>query len=81
MILRVRVSAVSQNRVVDQWWVVKALHIELSCILVCVAGVGAGRRLGAGGSRGMSVGWGGHVVEGGKPGVYTHPSARYGVHG
>lgn len=48
--------------------------------LVCMAGVGAGRRLGAGGGRGMSMGWGGHVEEGREPGVYTHLSARYGVH-
>lgn len=45
--------------------------------LVCVAGVGTGRRLGAGG---MSMGWGRHMEEGGEPGVYTHLSARYGVH-
>lgn len=30
----VRVSTVSQNRVVDQWRVVEALHIELRSILV-----------------------------------------------
>lgn len=28
----------------------------------------------------MGMGWGGHVEEGGVPGVYTHLSARYGVH-
>lgn len=49
--------------------------------LVCVAGVGAGRRLGAGRGGDMSMGWVGHVEEGREPGVYTHLSARYGVHG
>lgn len=48
--------------------------------LVCVAGVGTGRRLGAGWGGGMSMGWGRHMEEGGEPGVYTHLSARYGVH-
>lgn len=80
MCVSVCVSAVCQNRVVDQRWVVEALYVELGSVLVCVAGVGAGRRLGAGGGRGMSMGWGGHVEEGGEPGVYTHLSARYGVH-
>lgn len=75
------VSAVSQNGVVDQRRVVEALHVEFDSVLVCVAGVGAGRRLGAGRGRGMSMGWGGHVEEGREPGVYTHLSARYGVHG
>lgn len=29
----------------------------------------------------MSMGWGWHVEEGREHGVYTHLSARYGVHG
>lgn len=57
-----------------------SVFVASGAYLVCVAGVGAGQRLGAGGGRGMSMGWGGHVEEGGKPGVYTHLSARYGVH-
>lgn len=52
--------------------------VASSAYLMCVAGVGAGRRLGAGRGRGM--GWGVHVEEGGEPGVYTHLSARHGVH-
>lgn len=61
-------------------WVCLGSVLASSAYLVCVAGVGAGRRLGAGGGRGMSMGWGRHMEEGGKPGVYTHLSARYGVH-
>lgn len=80
MILCVRVSvcvsAVNQHGVVDQRRVVEALHVELDAILVYVAG----QRQGAGGGGGMSVGVGVHVEEGGEPGVYTHLSARYGVH-
>lgn len=57
-----------------------SVFVASSAYLVCVAGVGAGRKLGAGGGRGMSMGWGRHMEEGGEPGVYTHLSARYGVH-
>lgn len=64
--------------------VVSVVHLSVfvasSAYLVCVAGVGTGRRLGAGRGRGMSMGWGVHVEEGGEPGVYTHLSARHGVH-
>lgn len=78
----VRVSTVGQDRTADQCWVVEALDIELCCILVRVAGMGAWWWLGAGGGGDMGMGWGGHVEEGGQAaGVYTHLAARYGVHG
>lgn len=57
-----------------------SVFVASSAYLVCVAGVGAGQRLGAGRGRSMSMGLGVHVEEGGGTGVYTHLSARYGVH-
>lgn len=57
-----------------------ASFVASCAYLVCVAGVGAERRLGAGGGGCMSMGWGRHMEEGREPGVYTHLSARYGVH-
>lgn len=57
-----------------------SVFVASAAYLVCVAGVGAGLRLGAGRGRGMSMGWGRHMEEGRGPGVYTHLSARYGLH-
>lgn len=72
----VSVSTVTQDRIVDQWRVMEALHVELGSILEDVAGVGAGQRLGARRGGDMSMGWEGHVEEVMESGVYTHLSAR-----
>lgn len=76
----VHMSTISQDSIVDQWGVMEALRVELGSVLVSVAGGGAGQRLGTGRGRGMNMGWGGHVEKRREPGVYTHLSARYGVH-